>query len=265
MINKKLVDQYSFRKVFTAVLRRFNIECDDANFKEYYTDFLKQINQVISAFNMEIKTAQCEWSTVSYFCLIRQCDTGCIGTLSLLYTPMELRVFRRVLELIIESDDGFVEYETVSYEVGEMFDNAERDAATQSMQTTKRPSQAEIRRIIERFIQDYWLVEVLGNAGHVTLHGRAIAELAQYIKQLYRETPDVLNSCAMCSSLLLSGLRCENCKCVTHRHCARNLLKKSNACWKCKIKFSEDVISELHDSIANAKAEFIKLTETGGS
>ena len=260
LINKKLIDQYKFKEIFLGVLKKFNIECSEANYKGFYTNFLKEINDVIRSFNIEIKTAQCETSAVSYFCLIRQCDTGQIGTLSLLYTPIELKIFRKILELIIESDDGYVEYETISYEVTEFFDNVERDAATQS-QTTKKPSQTEIRRVVEKFIQDYWLVEVLTKPNNITLHGRAIVELSQYIKQLYKDS-DVLNYCQMCKALVLSGFACESCSCRLHRFCARNLFKKSTDCPGCRVKFTEEQVAELADTIAAAKTEYMRLTDT---
>jgi hypothetical protein len=260
LINKKLIDQYKFKEIFMDVLRKFNLECSEANYREFYTSFLRDINDVIRTFNMEIKTSQCETSAISYFCLIRQCDTGQIGTLSLLYSPMELKIFRRILELVIDSDEGHVEYETISYEVQEFFDNVERDAATQS-QTTKKPTQTEIRRVVEKFIQDYWLVEVLTKPNNVTLHGRAIAELSQYIKQLYKDS-DVLNYCQMCKSLVLSGFTCESCSAKMHRFCAKQLFKKTTGCPGCRAKFTDDQVEELNESIASAKTEYARLTET---
>lgn len=253
MINKKVIDQYNFKHIFTNVLNKFDIECNDSMFKEYYTNFLREINEVIKTFNMEIKTATCEISALTYFALIRQCDTGQIGTLSTLYSSMELKIFRKILELIIESEEGCVEYATIANEIIDYFESLVNEAATQS-QTTKIPSTADIRQIVEKFMQDCWLVQVINRQGMITLHGRAIAELSQYIKQLYKDN-DVLNYCYICKSLLLNGISCykSECGCKMHRFCARNRFKKTSDCPSCRSTFTNEQIQDFKESINTAR------------
>ena len=258
MINKKVIDQMNFKKIFNGVLQKLKLEseCDDSNFKDYYTNFLREINLVIRVFNMEIKTAHCETSAYTYFCLIRQCDTGSIGTLSALYTSPELKVFRKILELIVESDDGCVEYGTAVDEIIEHFETIAHEASTQN-QISKVPGTSEIRRIVERFIQDYWFTEVVTRPNMITLHGRAAVELAPYIKSLYKDD-DVLNYCEICKSLVLSGLNCEHCSHKIHRFCARNMLKKSKDCPGCRTAFTSDQIQEFNQFIEKAREAIAK-------
>lgn len=185
MINKKVIDQNNFKHVFNSVLRKFDINVTESMFKEYYTRFLKEINDVIRRFNMEIKMTYCEYTALTFFCIIRQCDTGQVGTISQLYTSIEQAIFKKLVELIVESEDGFVSYANAVNELLDYFEGLADEAATQA-QRSKVPSPSEMRAAVEKFIHDYWIVEVPNQPGMISLHGRAIVELSQYITQLYK-------------------------------------------------------------------------------
>jgi hypothetical protein len=257
MISKKVIDQNTFKDVFYAVSEKFDLNVDDANFKEFYPNFLREINNAIRAFNMEIKTATCETSTLTFFCLIRQTDTGQIGTLSTLYSSVELKVYRKILEMVVESEQGYVDFGQIANEVSDMFEGFAHDAATQSAQTTKIPSTSEIRQIVEKFIQDCWLVEVVDKPHMITLHGRALVELSEYIKQLFKDG-DVLNHCYICKALVLSAYSCEHCSCKIHRYCAKNMFKKSRDCPNCRAAFTKDQEEEFLVMVKQAKDAYNK-------
>ena len=244
MVNRKVIDQFAFKTVFKEVLNKFHIECSEAEFKGFYTKFLQDINQVIRHFNLELKMIFCEITAMTYFALICQCDTVQANNLSNLYSAMELNIFRKCLELIIESENGYVGFTILSNEIIDMFEALASEAATQS-QTTKVPSNIDIRQVIEKFLQDCWLIEVIKMPNMITLHSRALAELSQYIKDLYKDN-DVLNYCYICKNLLLiSGIECSDCQKKLHRFCAKNMLKKSKDCPSCRKTFAQDDVNSM--------------------
>ena len=129
MLQKSVIDQVNFKTIFCKVLDRFEIEYTDDRLREIYVKFLKDINEIIRHFNLEIKTGTCEITGLSYFCLIQQTDTE-TAKLSGLYNPVELRIFRKVIELIIESDSGCIDF---NYAVGDINDYYE-ELSTQANQ-----------------------------------------------------------------------------------------------------------------------------------
>ena len=126
-------------------------------------------------------------------------------------------------------------------------------------QTTKIPTNKDIRLIIEKFVQDYWLVEVLDKQEMITLHGRAIMELSSYISELFDK--DLLNYCFMCKNLLLCGTSCSNCNVKMHFHCAKNLFKDQKNCRSCKTPFTDEQIENLREIISSAKATYASQSQ----
>lgn len=139
MLHKPVIDQVNFKHVFCVVLDRFHIEYKEETLRETYVRFLRDINEVIRHFNLEIKTGTCEITGLSYFCLIQQTDTGSLAKLAKLYSPVELKIFRKILELIIESDSGSVEYTQIVNEISDYYEEL-ADQAMQQEGTTKARS-----------------------------------------------------------------------------------------------------------------------------
>ncbi len=117
MLNKAVIDELNFKNTFCQVMKKFNIAYNEATIKDQYAKFLKEINDVIKTFSLEIRKGVDELTGVTFFCLVRQSDAGGIGNLSSLYNPVELNIYKRILSLIIESDDGYVDYNTLINQV----------------------------------------------------------------------------------------------------------------------------------------------------
>lgn len=259
ILNKSVIDQFNFKTLFCNVLNKFQIEYSESSLKPFYVNFLREINEVIKHFNMEIKTGICEITGLSYYCIYRQCDTNAIGKLSLLYTPNELRIFRKILELIVESDQGYVEYNQMINDISDYYDEIANEAKNEN-QSTKIPNNKEIRIAIEKFVQDYWLAELINEPNKFTLHGRALIELSQYIKQVLDN--EIINHCYLCKSIVLIYFGCENCSSKMHRHCAKRLLKESQDCPSCRYKFNSEQIKDLFESLNAAKNQYATQTQT---
>lgn len=243
ILNKSVIDQHNFKNIFCSVLKKFDIDYEESQLKYLYVEFLKAINDVIRNFNLEIKNGTCEITGLTYYCIVRLSETCSIGNLSMLYTPVELKVFRIILNLIIESEEGYVDFGSAISRVGSDYDEIMQQAATQS-QTTKIPTNKEIRLIIEKFMHDYWLVEVEGYPNTLTLHGRTIIELGSYIKEVFED--DVLKNCSLCKNILLNGIECESCDAKIHRYCAKKAFrdKPEKKCPKCNKQELKDSLGK---------------------
>jgi hypothetical protein len=258
ILNKNIIDEINFKRTFCDVLKKFKISYTEANLKDIYTKFLRETNDVIKHFSMEIRKGTDEVTGVTFFCLIRLSDAGSIGNLSALYSSMELNIYKRILTIIIESENGYIDYNNLIYQIIDDYDQLQTQAHSQS-QITKIPTNKDIRLIIEKFVQDYWLVEVLGKPNMITLHGRAIMELSGYICELFDK--DLLNHCFMCKNLLLCGTSCSNCDVKMHFHCAKNLFKDQKNCRSCKTPFTDEQIENLRETISSAKASYASQSQ----
>lgn len=254
MLNNGVIDQLNFKTLFCNVLTKFEIRYNESEIKSLYVNFLREINEVIKNFNMEIKTGMCEITGLSYFCIIRLCDTSSIGNLSMLYTSTDLKTFRKILELIIESDQGCVDYNLIVNEIYTLYDELSNEAVATQSNVTKVPSNRDIRLVVEKFMQDKWLIEVINQPNMITLHGRALIELSQYIKQIFDN--DLIGYCFLCKSIVLSYFSCEHCSIKMHKYCAKRVFKNTKDCPSCKATFSNDRVSTLLDSISSAKNSY---------
>ncbi|CAF0754394.1 unnamed protein product [Brachionus calyciflorus] len=254
ILNKGVLDQLNFKVIFCNVLKKFNINFDESQLKNLYVTFLREINESIKNFNIEIKAGNCEITGLSYYCIIRLCDTSTIGELSQLYTPNELKIFRKILELIVESDSGCVDYNSIVNEIMTLYDELSEEAAGTQSQIAKVPTNRDIRIMIEKFMQGNWLIEVINSPNMITLHGRALIELSQYIKQIFGA--EDLNYCYLCKNLVMASFRCPGCSCKLHRFCAKRLFKGTKDCPSCKKTFKTDEINELLESINSAKNSY---------
>lgn len=252
MLNKGVIDQINFKTIFCQVLDKFEIKYNESSVKvkEMYVSFLREINDAIKNFNLEIKAGNCEITGLSYYCITRMCDTNSIGDLSSLYSRNELKIFRKTLELIIESESGFVDYNQIVNEIYNLFEEIASEARTQC-QTTKIPTNRDVRLVVEKLIQDNWLVEVINQPNMITLHGRALIELTHNIKQIFEH--DELNYCYICKSIVLSYFGCGKCSCKIHKYCVKKLLKSTQDCPSCKNTFPKEQIQSLTESIDRAK------------
>ena len=273
MLNRGVVDELHFKRLFGAVLRKFEIVCPDGELKDFYTRFIKEINEAIRHFSMEIKRATCEFTTITSFCLVRLASGSAdadIGQLSALYSPVELTIFKRLMALVVESDDGCVEYATAVQHISDDFDEQQAQLMQQSAATgtqlaaaaTKKPSAREIRAAIERLTRDYWLADVVGRSHVLTLHPRAILELADYIKQMYANANDdeqtlTLAACHLCKSLVLHHVACDKCGARMHMHCANALFREQSKCGKCRATFDQAVIDDMREAMRTARQLYI--------
>lgn len=235
-LNNSVLDQFNFKDLFRNILAKFNIKHNIENdkLKELIVKYLKSINEVIRNYSLEIKIGTCELTGITFYCLVRQYDSSSIGLLSQLYSQNELKLFKKILNLIIESDEGIIEINSI---INCLFEDA----------SIAKMTNKEIREIIDKFIADYWLILV--TSSKIALHSRTIIELSQYFTEVYG-TQSVIN-CQLCKEIVIVGVQCETCSIKLHRHCAKKYFQKSTDCPSCKNAFSNEQVSMLRDSGAN--------------
>uniref|UniRef100_A0A8I5N0R7 Non-structural maintenance of chromosomes element 1 homolog n=1 Tax=Papio anubis TaxID=9555 RepID=A0A8I5N0R7_PAPAN len=88
-----------------------------------------------------------------------------------------------LLELIIDSETGFASSTNILNLVDQL--------------KGKKMRKKEAEQVLQKFVQNKWLIE---KEGEFTLHGRAILEMEQYIRETY---PDAVKICNICHSLLI--------------------------------------------------------------
>lgn len=106
------------------------------------------------------------------------------------------------------------------------------------------------------FKSHYWLLEVVEQTNMVTLHGRTLIELFQYLTELFDEK--TLKYCVRCKKLILIGIKCDgqNCGKLMHRSCAKEMFTGHKSCLSCDKKFTDETIASLTNTIRVAKAAY---------
>ena len=248
MMNKGVINQIDFSKIFDNITQKFKLNYNGKTKKEFIPMFIKEINYLIKKFSMEIKSGVCEHTGLSFYCFIRQSDTSGIGKLSTLYSQVELKIFKKILVLIVNSEDGFIERNTLLNQI-----ICEDDEI--QTQVAKNVTSRDIRLAIEKFIHDFWLYEIPDKKERLALHGRAVLELNEYLNEIFDET--TLNYCPLCKKLVLCGVSCDTCLKKVHFSCGKMYFAREKKCpnviGKCTDTFSDDKINDFIEKLETAK------------
>lgn len=255
IINRGVIDHTDFKKIYSSTLSKFSIDDSDRREKEVYSQFIREINEAIKFYNVEIQKGICEITGMSFYCFVRTFDVGGIGKLSSHYQPTDLKIFQIILNMIIDSENGIVNYNDIVHQIYETFDELTVETQSQAKTVTKVPTNREIRTSIDMFTNHYWLMEVVNHPNNYTLHGRALIELYHYLTEMYDE--ETLSTCFSCKKLLIVGIKCEYCSKKFHRGCLKEIFSKNHYdCINCKKSFSEDEINNLKKVISEAKTAY---------
>ncbi|XP_007528016.1 non-structural maintenance of chromosomes element 1 homolog isoform X1 [Erinaceus europaeus] len=161
-------------------------------------DFINNINSVLESLYIEIKKGITEDDGRPIYALVNLATTP-VSKMASDYAENELDLFRKALELIIDSESGFASSTNILNLVDQL--------------KGKRMRKKEAEQVLQKFVQNKWLIE---KEGEFTLHGRAILEMEQYIRGMY---PDSVKTCNICHGLLIQGQSCETCGIRMHLPC----------------------------------------------
>lgn len=170
-------------------------------------DFINNINSVLESLYIEIKKGVTEDDGRPIYALVNLATTP-ISKMASDFAENELDLFRKALELIIDSETGFASSTNILNLVDQL--------------KGKKMRKKEAEQVLQKFVQNKWLIE---KEGEFTLHGRAILEMEQYI----RETrPDAAKTCNICHSLLIQGQSCETCGIRMHLPCVAKYFQSNS-------------------------------------
>ncbi|XP_062443842.1 non-structural maintenance of chromosomes element 1 homolog isoform X2 [Rhea pennata] len=172
--------------------RKLHRHCCEIH-KVYYAhdkldDFINTINVHLQPLFMQIRKGMSEDDGRVRYALVNLAETE-ITKMASDYTENELELFRKTMDLIILSENGFAS----STEILNFADQLK----------TKKMKKKEAEQVLKLFVEDKWLSE---KNGEYTLHTRCIMEMEQYILSNYQ---GVARKCNICHSLAIQPNRLE--------------------------------------------------------
>ncbi|XP_068763985.1 non-structural maintenance of chromosomes element 1 homolog isoform X1 [Struthio camelus] len=188
--------------------RKLHRHCCEIH-KVYYAhdkldDFINTINIHLQPLFMQIRKGMSEDDGRVRYALVNLAETE-ITKMASDYTENELELFRKTMDLIILSENGFAS----STEILNFADQLK----------TKKMKKKEAEQVLKLFVEDKWLSE---RNGEYTLHTRCIMEMEQYILSNYQ---DVARKCNICHSLAIQSQVCETCGIGMHLPCVGKYFK----------------------------------------
>ncbi|NXA82918.1 NSE1 protein, partial [Thryothorus ludovicianus] len=199
-------------------------------YKVYYAhdkldDFISTINNHLQPMFMQIRKGISQEDGRAHYTVVNLAETG-VTKMASDYTEIELELFRKTMELIILSENGFASSTDIL--------NSADQLKTAKFKT-KKMKKKEAEQVLKVFVEDKWLSE---KNGEYTLHTRCIIDLEQYILSNYQ---DVARKCNICHSLAIQSQVCESCGIGMHLLCVRKYFRdqteprcpKCNEFWSC--------------------------------
>lgn len=202
---KGLLNRDEMCKIYSQSRRKSQEEFDEANFEEL-KNFINTINQNIKPFNLEIKKGFEEHDGTSFYSLVNTIESP-ISRLSSIYTPNEMELFKKLVEYIVEAEDGKI---------------GSRVALNLTERLEKKMGKEDAQNFFNKLEKEKWIHT--GEDGKIVLSGRTIVELDQYLQEMY---PDFINKCYLCDKICLMSETCANCGIKLHVRCSRNFFERS--------------------------------------
>ncbi|XP_055753327.1 non-structural maintenance of chromosomes element 1 homolog isoform X4 [Salvelinus fontinalis] len=126
---------------------------------------------------MQIRKGMSEEDGLQYHALMNMAETD-VTRMSTDYADNELELFRKTMDLIVDSDNGTAS----STDILNCADSLQ----------TKKLKKRETEHVLNRLVQDKWLNE---KNGDYSLSTRCIMEMEQYIRMLYQDQVKVCHIC----------------------------------------------------------------------
>ncbi|KAK1805235.1 hypothetical protein P4O66_019579 [Electrophorus voltai] len=181
-----------------SALHRHCCETHGAHYsQEKVEDFISVINAQLQPLFMHIRKGMSEEDGLDYFALVNMAKTD-ITKMSSDYADNELELFRKTMDLIVDSENGTAS----STDILNCADSLQ----------TKKLKKKETEHVLNKFVQDKWLNEI---EGEYTLSTRCIIEMEQHMRTIY---PDLIKRCFVCHNIAIQGQICENAVCGIKIH-----------------------------------------------
>ncbi|ORX52094.1 hypothetical protein BCR36DRAFT_582612 [Piromyces finnis] len=197
--------------------------CEVIYSENSFENFMKEIHNTLIKIDYDIKKIKSK-SNGEFFYIWVNLINDDFTQLSTPYTQNEIVIFRKILELIMES-------------YSERYQLSSTKAIQEINKLKFSLTKKDIELLLKRFQNDKWIIE---RGGKYSLDIRSLAELSDYIKRNLLED-DELIECPICLDYIFSDLECcSNPDCDYHIHtsCAAtkfsNVSNSNKRCPKCK-------------------------------
>uniref|UniRef100_UPI00398F6C72 non-structural maintenance of chromosomes element 1 homolog isoform X2 n=1 Tax=Pristiophorus japonicus TaxID=55135 RepID=UPI00398F6C72 len=131
-----------------SVMRKLHKHCCETHKAHYrhdhLDDFIKSINGHLQPLFMEIRKGMSEDDGRQHYALINLAETE-ITRMAFDYTETELELFKKTMDLVLESESGMVS----STDILNLADQLQ----------PKKMKKKEVEQVLQRFVQDKWLCE----------------------------------------------------------------------------------------------------------
>ncbi|XP_022092099.1 non-structural maintenance of chromosomes element 1 homolog [Acanthaster planci] len=188
------------KELHKTACETFNVHFE--NTMECLQSFLEKINENISSVGMEIRSKKDEEKGKLMFALVRTTESE-LGRLSSDYQKNDLELFKKILDLIVESESGSA---------------SSTDVLNLTSHLKEKMSKQEAQKILSRLIKEKWLTE---SQGEISLSPRSMMELEHYLADVYEED---VRYCHLCKEIALKGELC-SCGLKLHSFCAARLFR----------------------------------------
>ncbi|XP_067128366.1 non-structural maintenance of chromosomes element 1 homolog [Centruroides vittatus] len=200
---KKICRAGEVMKLYKDCLRRAQKNCDASELSL----FVNKINSHIRPMHMEIRKGIEEDTGINCYALVNMTNSS-LSCLSSDYSISELEFFKKIVEMIVLSDDGVASSVSLLNLTDDMVDH--------------KISKKEAEDLIERLVADKFLSK---NDGIISLSVRSMIELDPYFREVYEEN---IKICLMCKQIVLQGQICADCDAKLHSHCATRYFRNKN-------------------------------------
>ncbi|XP_060642411.2 non-structural maintenance of chromosomes element 1 homolog [Anolis sagrei] len=177
--------------------------------------FIGTINTHLRPLSMEIRKGLAEEDGRPHYALVNLAANE-ITQLASDYAENELELFKKTMDLILSSENGFASSTAILNLADQL--------------KPRKMKKVEAEQLLQSLVQSKWLQE---KEGEYTLSVRSILELEQYIFCHY---PDLAHKCHFCHSLCIQSQVCEDCGTAMHLHCLGRLFhaQAERRCPHCK-------------------------------
>lgn len=211
---KQVAAGSEIKLMFIKSCEQNKVRIDLNNVSRELVPFVKTINQNIHQFGMELRKGICEIDGTHYYLLVNTVENSTLGKLATDYSQLELEFFNKLLERIVEAEDG-------------------RISSTEALNLTDglkgKMTKAHAQQLLEKFALHKWL----NVDRNVCLGVHTLVELDEYLKRMY---PDNVLTCSMCKLIVINGHSCAHCFVKFHKHCLTRFFqgKDVKTCPSCK-------------------------------
>ncbi|XP_077575085.1 non-structural maintenance of chromosomes element 1 homolog [Stigmatopora nigra] len=188
---KGIIDEPSVKQLYLLYCTTHNTHA-----RSTFDVYMATINSNLEPMFIQIRKGMCEDSGLQYYALVNMVETD-VTRMASDYADPELEVFRKIMDLVVESETGSV-YST--------------EILNLNSTVTKKSKKRETEQLLNRFVSDNWLIE---KRGEYCLSTRFIIEMAQYIRTMYQ---DQVKDCHICRNIVFQSQICDNPSCGIKMH-----------------------------------------------